>query len=249
MLEAIRPNTLLVSVMHANNETGAIQPLPDIASVLEGHEAYFHVDAAQGYGKDLDGLRHPRIDLISVSSHKVYGPQGVGALITRRRNFKRPPLVPIAYGGGQERGLRPGTLPVPLIVGFGVAARKALAENSKRRARSMQIRGRALKALKSLNFRLHANLDNTLPHVLNFSVSGIDSEAMIVALKSVAAVSNGSACTSHSYDPSHVLAAMDLPGRSNFRCRSFLLVPHDAGCRLGRCGRKDCVTRLIAHWS
>lgn len=208
---ALRPDTLLVSVMHANNETGAIQPLLDIADALEGHEAFFHVDAAQGYGKDPAPLRSKRIDLISVSGHKIYGPVGVGALITRRRGFKRPPLTPLAFGGGQERGLRPGTLPVPLIVGLGVAAETALKDNEARRERCCDIRRQALAALEPLGIRMHSDPDHTLSHVLNFSVPGVDSEAVMVALKDVAAVSNGSACTSQSYTPSHVLEAMELP--------------------------------------
>lgn len=208
---AIRPDTLLVSVMHANNETGSIQPLLDIANAIEGHEAYFHVDAAQGYGKDLEPLRSKRIDLISVSGHKIYGPVGVGALIIRRRGFKRPPLTPLTFGGGQERGLRPGTLPVPLIVGLGVAAETALKDHEARRERCRDIRRQALAALEPLGIRMHSDPDQTLPHVMNFSVPGVDSEAVMVALKDVAAVSNGSACTSQSYTPSHVLQAMELP--------------------------------------
>lgn len=207
---ALRPDTLLVSVMQANNETGAIQPLSEIATVLENHHAYFHVDAAQGYGKDLVGLRHPRIDLISVSSHKVYGPLGVGALITRRRGYKRPPLSPLSHGGGQERGLRPGTLPVPLLIGFGVAAERALVENEQRRQRCREIHREALAALTGLRPQYHVEPSQTLPHVLNFSVPGVDSEAIMVVVKDLAAISNGSACTSQSYAPSHVLASMGL---------------------------------------
>ena len=120
--EALRDDTLLVSVMHVNNESGVIQPIEEVAAVLADHPAYFHVDAAQGFGKELAALRESRIDLISVSGHKVYGPKGVGALVARRRRFRRPPLKPLFYGGGQERGLRPGTLPVHLIVGLGLAA-------------------------------------------------------------------------------------------------------------------------------
>lgn len=208
---ALRPDTLLVSVMHANNETGSIQPLLEVADLLEGHEAYFHVDAAQGYGKDLEPLRSKRIDLISVSGHKIYGPVGVGALVTRRRGFKRPPLKPLVYGGGQERGLRPGTLPVPLIVGLGVAAETALKEIAIRQERCRALRKKALAALEPLGIRLHSDPECTLSHVLNFSVPGIDSEAVMVALRDVAAVSNGSACTSQSYSPSHVLETMGLP--------------------------------------
>ena len=208
---ALRPNTLLVSVMHVNNETGVRQPIEEIAAVLEDHDAYFHVDAAQGFGKDLNGLRCQRIDLISISSHKVYGPVGVGALAIRRRGFKKPPLAPLSYGGGQERGLRPGTLPVPLIIGFGLAAELALKNSRERQVRCNAIRAEALAALEPLGIRIHADPERTLPHVLNFSVDGVDSEALMVAIKDLAAVSNGSACTSQSYEPSHVLAAMGLP--------------------------------------
>lgn len=208
---ALRPDTALVSVMQVNNETGVRQPLSEISSALKDHEAYFHVDAAQGFGKDIETLRDPRIDLISVSSHKVYGPLGVGALILRKRGFVRPPLQPLVYGGGQERGLRPGTLPVPLIVGFGLAAKIALKDADARRRRCEAIRQEALAALEPVGARLHGDPAITLPHVLNFSVEGIDSEALIVALKDVASVSNGSACTSQSYQPSHVLLAMGLP--------------------------------------
>jgi cysteine desulfurase len=208
---ALRPDTLMVSVMHVNNETGVKQPLAEIATAMKNHEAYLHVDAAQGFGKELETLRHPRIDLISVSSHKVYGPLGVGALVMRKRSFARPPLTPLAYGGGQERGLRPGTLPVPLIIGFGLAAKLALKDANARRSRCEAIRREALAALEPIGARLHGDPAMTLPHVLNFSVEGIDSEALIVALKDIAAVSNGSACTSQSYQPSHVLLAMGLP--------------------------------------
>ena len=207
---AVRPDTLLVSVMQVNNETGVRQPIAGIAEALTDHDAYFHVDAAQGFGKELQALRNPRTDFISVSSHKVYGPLGIGALVVRRRGFKRLPLVPLTYGGGQERGLRPGTLPVPLIAGFGLAAEIAGRDNEARRQRCYEMRQCALNALEPLGVRLHGDPDQTLPHVLNFSIEGIDSEALTVALKDMAAVSNGSACTSHSYQSSHVLQAMGL---------------------------------------
>ena len=210
ILSALRPDTVLVSVMHVNNETGARQPIEEIAQSLGDHEAYLHVDAAQGFGKEIDPLQLPRIDLISISSHKIYGPLGVGALIARRRGFRLPPLTPLTFGGGQERGLRPGTIPVPLIVGFGLAAELAGRNHEVRRARCLEIRSQALDALEPMGIRLHSAPEMTLPHVLNFSVEGVDSEAAIVALKDIAAVSNGSACTSQNYEPSHVLSAMDL---------------------------------------
>lgn len=211
ILAAVQPDTMLVSVMHVNNETGVRQPIAEIAQALESHEAYFHVDAAQGYGKELEALREPGIDLMSVSSHKVYGPLGIGALVVRRRGLKRPPLSPLIYGGGQERGLRPGTLPVPLAVGFGLASELAERDSEKRRKRCLEIRQQALNAFQSLGITFHGDPECTLPHVLNFSVGGVDSEALIVALKDIVAISNGSACTSQSYEPSHVLRAMSLP--------------------------------------
>lgn len=207
---ALRDDTLLVSIMQANNETGVLQPLKELASVLEGHPAYFHTDAAQGFGKDLESLRDPRIDMISVSGHKVFAPKGVGALITRRRGYERVPLKPLVYGGGQERGLRPGTLPVALIVALGEAAELAVRDNSARLARCKAIREVALGAFSGLNFKLTGEQTRLMPHVLNVSFRGLDSEALIVALKDLVAISNGSACTSASYTPSHVLKAMGM---------------------------------------
>ena len=211
VMHALRPDTLLVSVMHVNNETGIRQPIDEIAALLQGHDAYFHVDAAQGFGKDLDALQKDRIDLIGVSSHKIFGPVGVGCLVTRRRGFSRVPLEPLAFGGGQERGLRHGTLPVPLIVGFGLAAALAERQNSVRRDLCLRIRASALDALKPLGIKLNGDQTLVTPHVLNFSVKDVDAEALMVVLKDLVAVSNGSACTSQSYMPSHVLTAMGLP--------------------------------------
>ena len=208
--KALREDTLLVSCMHANNETGVVQPLREIAQRLGDHPAYFHTDAAQGFGKDIDTLRDPRIDLISISGHKIYGPKGIGALITRRRGFKRPPLNPLMFGGGQEKGLRPGTLPVALITGLGKAAELALKNANQRTAKCKSFRQQALNAIAPLEPVFNGDQNRTLPHVLNISFPGLDSEAVIVALKNHIAVSNGSACTSQSYDPSHVLESMEL---------------------------------------
>lgn len=208
---AIRPDTLIVSMMAVNNETGVMQPISEIADCLDDSQAYLHVDAAQGFGKTLDLLRHPRIDLMSVSGHKIYGPKGVGALVARRRRFQRPPLRPVMFGGGQERGLRPGTLPVALIAGLGTASRIAVDEAELRAARCQAIRESALSQLTEIGAVMNGALERTVAHTLNFSVPGVDSEAAIVALKDVAAISNGSACTSQSYSPSHVLVAAGLP--------------------------------------
>lgn len=210
VLNALRDDTLLVSVMHVNNETGMIQPISEIANSLESHPAYFHVDAAQGFGKDLETLRHPRVELISVSGHKIYAPKGVGALIARRRGFKKIPLQPLMYGGGQERGLRPGTLPVPLIAGLGLASELAAEQVESRAAACHKYRQVVVDALNPLGPVINGDPKHSLPHVLNLSFPNVDSEALMVALKDVAAISNGSACTSQSYKPSHVLQAMGL---------------------------------------
>jgi cysteine desulfurase len=205
---ALRPETLLVSIMAANNETGVRQPLDEICAALEGHGAFLHTDAAQAFGKDLEPLRKVRIDLISVSGHKIYAPKGIGALITRRRGYNRPPLQPLIHGGGQERGLRPGTLPVALVAALGTAAEVAVKDLGKRQKHCRKLKDAALKAFASLSPRIHGRPEETMDHVLNLAFPGIDSEALIVALKDLVAISNGSACTSSSYTPSHVIKAM-----------------------------------------
>lgn len=208
---ALRPDTLAVSIMHVNNETGVRQPIHDIATVLKDHDAYLHTDAAQGFGKDIDDLRNSRIDLISVSGHKIYGPKGVGALIARRRGFRRPPLTPLMYGGGQERGLRPGTLPVALIAGLGTASELAGQEHQARADANRRYRQSVLETIMDLDGHINGDPDRVVPHTLNVAIPGLDSEAIMLALKGVIAVSNGSACTSQRYEPSHVLTAMQLP--------------------------------------
>jgi cysteine desulfurase len=210
VLDAVRDDTLLVSVMHANNETGVLQPISEVANALANHPAYFHVDAVQGFGKELAGPRHPRIDLLSMSAHKLFGPKGVGALIARRRGHERPPLKPLMFGGGQERGLRPGTLAVPLIAALGVAAEIAVRDQAGRRATCLAVKEQALAAFEPLEPTIIGDLANTLPHVLTVAFPGVDSEALMLALKDVIAISNGSACTSASYQPSHVLTSMGL---------------------------------------
>ena len=140
--DVLRPNTGIVSAMHVNNETGVIQPISEICDVMREHDAYLQVDAVQGFGKYIHELRDSRIDLISVSAHKVFGPKGVGALVARRRGFDRVPLRALQFGGGQERGIRPGTLPVPLVAGFGIAAELALRNADKREKANRAFRDR-----------------------------------------------------------------------------------------------------------
>jgi cysteine desulfurase len=169
------------------------------------------VDAAQGFGKRIADLQIPRLDLISISGHKLYAPKGIGALVTRRRGYERPPLSPLFFGGGQERGLRPGTLPVALIAALGKAAELAARDHQKRTKRNELIQRAALEAFQHIGGVPTGDQSKTVPSTLNVAVPGLDSEAVMLALKELVAISNGSACTSQNYTASHVLAAMDLP--------------------------------------
>jgi cysteine desulfurase len=208
---AIRPDTLLVSMMHVNNETGMIQPVEEVASRLERTGTFFHVDAAQSFARVAGALRHPGVDLISISAHKINGPKGIGALIVRRRDGTRPPLGPLMFGGGQERQLRPGTLPVPLVVGLGAAAELAVCESATRDARCRELRTSLLDGLAPLAPVVNGSLEKSVPYIVNLSIPGLDAETVIDAWRDLIAVSNGAACSSQSYTCSHVLAAMRLP--------------------------------------
>jgi cysteine desulfurase len=211
ILDAIRPDTLLVSMMHVNNETGVIQPVQDVAEGLEDRDVYLHVDAAQSFAREIAALRHPHVDLISVSAHKINGPKGIGALVMRRRAGRRPPLQPLMFGGGQERQLRPGTIPVPLAVGLGLAAEWAVAEAETRDARCRAFRASLLAGLAPLEPAINGDLTRAVPYILNLSLPGFDAETVIDSWRDLVAISNGAACTSQSYTCSHVLSAMRLP--------------------------------------
>jgi cysteine desulfurase len=208
---AVRPDTLLVSVMHVNNETGVVQPIEEIASHLQKSDTVFHVDAAQGFCKDISALRHQRIDLISVSGHKIHAPKGVGALVVRRRNGARPSLNALMHGGGQERGWRPGTLPVHLIAGLGKAAELALNEWEIRAQTCRDFRGRLLEGLAPLDPVINGDLNRLIPHIVNLVIPGLDAETVIDTWQDLVAIAHGAACTSQTYTCSHVLSAMNLP--------------------------------------
>ena len=210
IIRLLRPTTMLVSVMHANNETGVIQPMQELAEALAHHPAWLHVDAAQTFGKLIADLRHSRIDLISASGHKIYGPKGIGVLVARHRGKQKVPLAPLVFGGGQEHGLRPGTLPVPLIAAFGEAAERGARHHAEREAKCREFRTRFLAAIAPLQPKIHGREGQVLPHTVNVSFLGRSAEEAMLRLRDVVAVSNGSACTSSSYQPSHVLSAMGL---------------------------------------
>jgi cysteine desulfurase len=208
--DAIDERTILVSVMAANNEIGVLQPLAEIGRVCKGRDVILHSDAAQAAGimpLDVDRLG---VDLMSLSAHKMYGPKGIGALYVRRRE-PRVTLTPMIDGGGQERGLRSGTLPVPLIVGFGAACEIARREREEEARRLARLRDRLWQLLaQGLDgVRLNGHPSQRLPGNLNVSFAGVKGEALMIFLKQVA-LSSGSACTSARISPSHVLRAIGL---------------------------------------
>jgi len=207
---AITGKTVLVSVMAANNEIGVIQPLEEIGKVCRERGVFFHTDAAQAVGKIPFDVESTGADLVSFTAHKMYGPKGVGALYVRRRG-RRVRLVPLIDGGGHEQGLRSGTLPVPLLVGFGRACEIARAEMPEESRRVLALRERLRRALfESLDFvTLNGSLERRLPGNLNVSFAFVEGESLIQALGDVA-VSTGSACTTATLEPSHVLEALGV---------------------------------------
>jgi cysteine desulfurase len=209
----LRRDTLLVSVMAANNEIGVLQPIEEVGRLCRERGALFHTDAAQAVGRiplDVDAIP---LDLLSLSGHKIYGPKGVGALFVRSRP-PRARLVARQHGGGHERGLRSGTLPVPLIVGMALALEICLEEQASEAQRLSALRERLWKALaRSLpGTRLNGHQARRLPGNLNVSFEGVDGERLLLALPDIA-VSSGSACASVGTNPSHVLSAIGLSPR------------------------------------
>ncbi len=212
ILSKVRDDTLLVSVMHANNETGVIQPIKEIGNCLSDKDVYFHIDAAQSCGKLINELRDVKYDLMSITAHKMYGPQGIGALVMRNKRYKKPPIKPISFGGGHEGGIRSGTLPVALIAGFGKAAVIAHDEYKDNLVKYAEIKKNILSAFKEsgINYKINGTQNYCMPNTLNISFIGVDSEALMLATKQYCSLSNGSACTSYDYSHSHVLTAMGL---------------------------------------
>ena len=206
---ALGERTLLVSIMAAHNEIGVIQALAEIGALCRSSGVLFHSDAAQAFGKIPLDVQAMQIDLLSISSHKVYGPKGVGVLYVRRRPRVR--LLPLIDGGGQERGLRSGTLPTPLCVGIGRAAAIAAAEMTDEAARVRRLRDRLQAGLarRVPGLRLNGDVERRLPGSLNFLFPGITAIKLIEACPGIA-ISTGSACTSASVEPSYVLRALGL---------------------------------------
>ncbi|MCL2598590.1 MAG: aminotransferase class V-fold PLP-dependent enzyme [Firmicutes bacterium] len=212
MIDLIKPHTALVTMQQVNNETGVVQPIQEVGEYCKAKGVWFHIDAAQSFGKMVEELRRSSYDMLSVSGHKIYGPQGIGALVLKTKNYKRPPLCPLVFGGGQENGMRPGTSSVALIAGFGKAAELANHNYKKWQQHCHLIKTSVLQQLSQSKARYTINGDQTrcVNNTLNLSFEGINSEALLLALKSEYSVSNGSACTSKDYQPSFVLQAMGL---------------------------------------
>jgi cysteine desulfurase len=225
---AIRPDTLLVSLMHINNETGVCQPISAIAELLNNAGVLFHVDASQSAGKYLIDLSVTPIDLLSFSSHKFYGPKGIGCLVVRNRRMMR--LHPLMHGGGQEFSLRPGTLATHQIVGLSEGLSLAAAQRNTDFQHVTSLKHIFLAELKkSLNINLHGDQLNCSPYIVNFSIEKISNDALINQLSNELAISSGSACSSGTLDPSYVLRAMGVEGdalygavRVSFSCKHTL---------------------------
>jgi len=207
---ALRPDTILASVVYVNNEIGVVQDVPAIGEICRGRGIIFHVDAAQATGKIAIDLATLKVDLMSFSAHKTYGPKGVGALFVRRKPRVR--IEAQMHGGGHERGMRSGTLPTHQIVGMGEAFRLARLEMASDNERIRMLRDRLWQGLSEIDeVYLNGDLERRVPHNLNVSFNFVEGESLIMAIKDVA-VSSGSACTSASLEPSYVLRAL---GRSD----------------------------------
>ncbi|NET81943.1 MAG: aminotransferase class V-fold PLP-dependent enzyme [Moorea sp. SIO1F2] len=209
--QAFRPDTILVSVMAANNEIGVLQPLAEIGDLCRQHNVLFHTDAAQAIGKIPLDVQSMKIDLMSLTAHKIYGPKGIGALYVRRRN-PRVRLAPQLHGGGHERGMRSGTLYTPQIVGFAKAVELGLEEQPSESQRLIELREGLWTTLSKLeSIQINGHPTQRLSGNLNISVEGVDGAALLLGLQPVAAVSSGSACSSATVAPSHVLLALGHP--------------------------------------
>lgn len=211
ILDLVTEKTLLVSMMHVNSETGIIQPIEEVGEALSKTKTYFHIDATQSFGKLNDTLRRTKYNMMSLTAHKLAGPQGVGAIVLRRdKTYRRPPIKPLLFGGQQERGFRPGTTPVALVAGFALAAELCDQEAAEHMKKCQEIKNAFMAAIESLDYVINGDPQYCIPSTINISFTGVDAESYFVALKDEYAFSNGSACNSGSHAPSYVLTAMGL---------------------------------------
>ena len=208
--KAIKPTTILITVMYANNEIGVINPIQEIGKIAKEHGIIFAVDGVQAVGKIPVDVQKDNIDLLAISAHKIYGPKGVGALYVRRRN-PRVQLSAVIDGGGHERGMRSGTLNVPGIVGLGKACEVAQQEMAQESARLFALRERLRKGLEAKldEVFINGSMEHRLPNNLNMSFAYVEGESLLMGINDIA-VSSGSACTSATLEPSYVLKALGV---------------------------------------
>ncbi len=212
IVDSLKEDTLLVSVMHANNETGVIQPVKELSEILAERNILFHVDATQSCGKLVPELKEIKYNMLSLSAHKLSGPQGVGALVLRKNRYKLPPVKAITFGGQQEHGIRPGTIPVALVAGLGKACELAELEYDVNIKKYKENKKAVLDTIaeSGIRYEINGTQEYCMPNTLNISFTGVESEALMLSSKQYCGISNGSACTSHDYSPSYVLTAMGL---------------------------------------
>jgi cysteine desulfurase len=231
---ALRPDTALVSLMHANNETGALTDIGAIASLCDERGVTFHADAAQSVGKVPVDAVASGVALLSFSAHKLGGPKGIGALYLRRR--PRPLLQPLQFGGGHERGLRPGTLALHQIAGFGAACALALATLAEEGERQRRLRDRLWRGLQQAEPLWRNGAEPALPGILNVGFAGVEGESLLLEVDGRLTLSSGSACNSASEEPSYVLRALG---------RSDVAVQASVRLSLGRATTEADVERAI----
>lgn len=211
LLSLVKNDTILVSVMFVNSETGIIQPVEQIGKALKQKEILFHVDATQALGKLNNEIKTLDYNMMSIASHKIGGPQGIGALILKRdKQYRRPPITPLMYGGHQERGFRPGTTPVALVAGFAKAVELCEKNLLRNTENCIIIKDSFFKAIKDLPYTVNGDQKYCLPSSINISIDGLDAEAAFLCLGDYYSFSNGSACNSSSHSLSYVLEAMGL---------------------------------------
>lgn len=213
IMSLVRDDTLLVSIMHVNNETGQIQPIYELGSELSKTNVLFHVDATQSCGKLVNELRNAQYNLLSFSAHKLQGPQGVGVLVLRKKHYKLPPVKAIMFGGQQEHGIRPGTVPVALVAGCGKACELAEMNNEDNLVKMTTIKKLICTLLDEsrVQYSVNGNVKTCICNTISICFHGVSSEALMIMTKKYCGVSNGSACTSSTYSPSYVLLAMGIP--------------------------------------
>jgi cysteine desulfurase len=240
--KALRPETILVSVMAANNEIGVLQPITEIGALCRDRQIIFHTDAAQAIGKIPLDVAAMKIDLMSLTAHKLYAPKGIGALYVRRRN-PRVQLAPQQHGGGHERGMRSGTLYTPQIVGFGKAVEIAYAEIATETQRVTELRYKLWSWLKTLTgIHLNGHPTQRLAGNLNISIESVDGAALALGLQPIVAVSSGSACTSKNTAPSHVLTALGHPEKLAYASVRFGIGRFNTETEIDQVGQQAIAT-------